>query len=80
MTNTYIINYETKCPNNGDTIQYTLHITSLEKIMAEDIEDAVRFRDSYHEDMADILHQRFGGSQLLTATHGKVKIQTLRGE
>lgn len=79
MTNTYIIKYESKCPNNGETIQYTLYITTLEKIMAEDIEDAVCFRESHHEDMADILHKRFGGRQLLTATHGKVRIQTIRG-
>lgn len=80
MTNTYTIRYESKCPNNGDTIQYTLTISSLEKIMAEDIEDATCSRESYHEDMADILHKRFGGIQTITATHGKVTIKTIRGE
>lgn len=68
------------CPSDKASIRYTLQIEADFVIMAERIEQECTFdAPVYHEDVADKLLGRFGGKQTLTATHGKVEIETRRG-
>ncbi len=79
--NIYRVNFSAKCPSNGKTIDYALRISSCRMILVEDIlAEVERVKDSWHEDIAAILHSRFGGSQVLRATHHGVHITTIHGE
>lgn len=81
--NTYRHDFSTRCPNNGQVIWYRLEIEALHVVMAEDIQaagkDAQTLPKPYHENIADMLHERFGGVQRLFAFHHGVEIETLRG-
>lgn len=77
--NTYTTNFFSVCPVNGARINYRLRITTTEVIRVEDILSVVSgFVDGFHEDFADRLLSRFGGSQTLTADHHGVVIETTR--
>lgn len=78
--NIYVIEFASTCPNNGKTINYRLEIRSTFLILAEDIEKACDVGPSFHESLADEFQRKFGGRQELTARHGRVEIQTIRGE
>lgn len=78
--NRYKTKFKAKCPNNGDTIEYSLMIESFEMIQVEAITAFLHeFEDGYHESFADKLQDKFGGFQRLTAIHGNVTIETERG-
>lgn len=81
--NTYCHRFSVDCPNNGQHIDYALRIRSQHVIMAEEIVAAcVSAKDiekPYHENIADMLHAKFGGRQRLVAFHHGVKIKTRRG-
>lgn len=79
--NTYEYSFTSKCPNDEHGyIFYTAIIKSKKIIMVEDIikHCADNYKKEYHENIADGLIKRFGGSQRLIAVHKKVKITTIR--
>lgn len=76
--NTYTTEFFSLCPTNGVRIKYTLKITTGAAIPVEQILAGVDLVEGFHEDIADQLQQRFGGSQTLTADHHGVRIETLR--
>ena len=78
--NIYSIEFVSSCPNNGEVINYRLEIRSQTMIMVEDIESACNVGAEFHENLAAEFHKRFGGRQELTARHGRVEIQTIRGK
>jgi hypothetical protein len=78
--NIYKICFASKCPVNGDHIDYELEIRSRHTIKAEDLEWNVPTHPQLHEDIADGLFRHFGGHQIIRAKHGKVSIETHRGE
>lgn len=78
--NIYRTRFNSRCPENGDIINYELEIQSRETLMAEWIERAAAVESSLHEVLADALFKRFGGRQSLKARHGSVEIETIRGE
>lgn len=71
------------CPNNGQTIAYRLTITTIHVLMVEDITaacvEAQQLGKPYHENVADMLHAKFGGQQCMVAFHHGVQIETHRG-
>lgn len=78
--NIYRQQFVSHCPHNGLHIIYSLEIQSDEVIHVEHIVTATRLMaDSFHEDIADELHERFGGQQILKAHHHGVDIETRRG-
>lgn len=77
--NTYKTKFHAQCPVNQCWIEYGLTINTGEVIKVESILDCVHsLRSGYHEDFADLLEKRFGGSQTLTAEHHGVRIETIR--
>ena len=77
--NTYTIQFHAKCPVNGARITYTLTIHTGTVIAAEEITGFVDdIGQGLHEEIADGLLDRFGGSQRLTAEHHGVHIETIR--
>lgn len=77
--NIYTTHFHVKCPVNGARITYSLVIHTGDTIKAEDITDCVdSIGQGLHEDIADDLYARFGGSQELTADHHGVHIKTIR--
>ena len=81
--NTYTRTFISACPNNGESIIYTLQITvqAGRMIPVEHIVTATALhKKGFHEAIADDLHARFGGHQVLTAHHHGVDIKTVRGE
>jgi hypothetical protein len=78
--NIYKISFASKCPVNDDQINYHLEIRSTSVIKAEEIEWNVPGWPQLHEEMADSLFHRFGGYQILRATHRRVLIETHRGQ
>lgn len=77
--NTYTTNFYAKCPVNDSRIGYTLTIHTGQVVKAEDLTGFVDAIESgLHEDIADGLLARFGGSQRLTADHHGVRIETIR--
>lgn len=81
--NIYEHAFTATCPNNGETIEYTVRLEAAFVIMAEDICDAGRKAQElpkpYHENIADMFAARFGGRQEIVAFHHGVKITTRRG-
>lgn len=78
--NIYTCRFEADCPNNSLHIAYTLRIETLEMIQVERIVAATALiKRGYHEQIADELHCRFGGRQVLKAHHHGVDIETIRG-
>ena len=76
--NEYRYKFTMECPSDGALIDYTLLIIGTAMVMAEDLVAACKDRD-YQEPMADRLHARFGGYQVITASHHGVHITTTRG-
>lgn len=78
--NIYTRQFVANCPNNGQPIIYNLRIeTAGRMIQVEHIVTATSLiARGYHEDIADELHQRFGGRQSLRARHHGVDIETIR--
>lgn len=78
--NRYTHTFFAECPNNGLMIAYTLIIeTNKRMIPVEDITHTTRkIKSAYHEAIADELHHRFGGRQVLKAHHHGVDIETVR--
>lgn len=68
------------CPNNGEQIIYTLIIETVGRMLqVEHIVTATALiKQGYHEQIADELHRRFGGRQILRAHHHGVDIETIR--
>ena len=79
-TNTYTRQFIVHCPNNGIPILYTFSLTTDgERIPVEDIVMATTsIREGFHEVIADVLYERFGGHQTLRAFHHGVDIETIR--
>lgn len=81
--NTYWHTFAAPCPNNGRQVDYTLRIKTSRVIMVEEIvaacAEAAKCDKPYHETMAAILYEKFGGRQRLVAHHHGVKIRTKRG-
>lgn len=80
MSNTYRYQFVSHCPNNDRPIIYSLEIETAEVIHVEHIVTAAALHESaYHEEIADDLHERFKGRQILKAHHHGVDIETRRG-
>lgn len=80
--NRYSYEFEARCPSDGDLVRYSLEMVSAQRIMAEEIVSACTEGTAtpvFHEDLADQLARKFGGSHTLSATHRGVKIVTMRG-
>lgn len=80
MANRYSHTFVAACPNNGAMIIYSLVIeTQGRMIQVEHIVTAISLiKQGYHEQIADELHRRFGGRQVLKAHHHGVDIETVR--
>ncbi len=77
--NCYETTFFANCPSNGIKIKYTLHIRTHEVIKVECLlAELQNFQVAFHEDIADVLHQKFAGEQILTASHHGVQITTIR--
>lgn len=77
--NIYTATFFAKCPVNGARITYSLAIHTGHVIKVEDMTGYLDALDSgLHEDIADGLLARFGGSQILKAEHHGVHIETIR--
>lgn len=76
--NTYTQKFRATCPANGRSVDYTLVIESSRMVMVEEIQAAVTGLEGYHEDFADRLLAKFGGSQTLSAYHHGTDIVTVR--
>lgn len=78
--NRYRHRFMVGCPVNGIAIRYRLTVWTEDKIMVEDIVKACKAQAvGFHEEIADRLHHRFGGRQVLRAHHHGVDIRTIRG-
>lgn len=69
------------CPNNGEAIIYdlTIEVPAECMIQVEHIVTATALiKRGFHEQIADELHRRFGGRQVLRAHHHGVDIETVR--
>lgn len=81
--NRYTRQFVSACPNNGEPIIYTLSIEmpADRMIKVEHIVTATALhKRGFHEEIADDLHARFGGRQVLKAHHHGVDIETVRGD
>lgn len=77
--NTYSTEFFCKCPTNNVRIKYEFEIKTTSIIFVEEILDYVdNFQNQYHENMADLLLEKFGGKQILVAYHHGVVIKTDR--
>lgn len=77
--NTYSTEFFGKCPTNNVRIKYELEIQTTSIIFVESILEFINKIDNqYHEIMADLLLERFGGKQVLVAYHHGVVIKTER--
>lgn len=77
--NIYIQRFFATCPRTKARVEYRLTIETHETIFVEDIQECVgAIKDDYHEAIAEQLHERFGGNQVLEAHHHGTDIRTLR--
>jgi hypothetical protein len=77
--NIYRYQFVANCPTNDKPIIYSLSIETEEVIYVEHLMTACALIESdYHEDIADKLSERFKGTQVLTARHHGVDIETRR--
>lgn len=78
--NAYTRQFVAACPNNNQSIIYSLRIEVVGRmIQVEHIVTATALlKQGYHEQIADELHRRFGGRQVLRAHHHGVDIETIR--
>jgi len=80
--NTYKLRFRARCPNDGSLVEYEWVLHTGYTFMTEELRRvAASFSEGYHERIADQLHERFGGQQVITATHaGDVVVETRRPE
>lgn len=77
--NIYQTRFWAKCPVNKQTIYYDLQIRHNQQIKVESILDELTtITEGFHEDIADQLHDKFGGNQIIKAEHHGVHIITER--
>lgn len=76
--NVYRQQFRATCPTNGRSVDYVLTIESPRMILVEDIQEATVELTGYHEDFANLLWQKFGGKQTLTAHHHGTDVETIR--
>lgn len=77
--NIYTATFAARCPNDGAMIDYTLEIRTPETLMVERINEATHAIDVGHqEQIADHLHERFGGELRVWGTHQGVDIESVR--
>ncbi|MEP9320447.1 hypothetical protein ABKS89_25100 [Pseudomonas sp. LABIM340] len=77
--NIYTAAFTARCPNDGALIDYKLEIRTPETIMVERINEATRAHDvGIQEQIADQLHDSFGGELRLWGTHQGVGIESVR--
>ena len=78
MQHSYSVSFMRLCPVDDTTVRYELLLTSEQKIMAEDIVEAVSGSTAtLQEDLAEHLSDTFVlASGRLTAAHGPVKIMS----
>ncbi|WP_186013781.1 hypothetical protein [Burkholderia gladioli] len=80
MSNIYRYQFVSNCPNNDRPIIYSMEIETDEVIHVEHIiTAAVLQKTAYHEEIADQMHERFKGRQVIKAHHHGVDIETRRG-
>jgi hypothetical protein len=79
--NVYSRQFVAACPNNSEPIIYSLRIETDDRMIpVEHIVTATALiKQGFHEQIADELHRRFGGRQVLCAHHHGVDIETTRG-
>ncbi len=78
--NIYQHTFSATCPKNDRRITYALTVRSGDMVMVEEIvQFCLDLRSGFHEDFADRLFRRFGGTQVLHAHHHGVDITTIRG-
>ena len=78
--NLYETTFDCKCPANGVRVTYTLKLYHKNMVFVESlVDELVKFKDGYHELIADKLHNIFGGQQVITAHHHGIDITTWRG-
>jgi hypothetical protein len=78
--NIYRTEFFSKCPVNGIRVKYNLEIKTDKTIYVEAIIVALNnLNHKSHEQIADYLHQQFGGLQNIHADHHSVAIETVRG-
>lgn len=79
IVNKYKFKFWAKCPVNKQTIYYEAEIESTTVIKVEKIlEEVQSILEGFHEEIADQLHDAFGGRQIITAEHHGVTIITER--
>lgn len=80
--NVYTTTFFCKCPVNKVRIQYDLTISTTSMISVEELLEHIEkfYADGFHELIANDLHARFGGHQILKAFHHGVNITTIRKE
>ena len=77
--NIYKTKFFATCPVNGARIEYCLTIQTGQVIEVEAlIAEVESIKSGLHEAIADRLLSAFGGSQVMTADHHGVNIQTIR--
>jgi hypothetical protein len=77
--NKYTVRFAAQCPVNGVWVNYELVIHTGNVILVETLLDVVHsMRSGFHEEIADQLLAKFGGTQVLTAHHHGVDIETTR--
>lgn len=77
--NIYTHHFVAECPNNGAKIGYRLRIETHDRILVEQIIERCAIGVAFHEDLAEALHDWFGGRQTMRAFHHGVWIETVRG-
>jgi len=80
MTNIYRHWFTVKCPNNDQIITYFLELQQTEMIMVEEIvKFCSDFPSCYQEEIANRLHEKFGGYQIIKGHHHGIDVETRRG-
>ncbi|ONN70701.1 hypothetical protein [Pseudomonas oryzihabitans] len=78
--NIYRKTFVAACPNDGEAIIYDLKIETDRTIYVEHINTATALiKAGFQEEIADELHQRFGGLQTIQATHQGVDLTSIWG-
>jgi hypothetical protein len=78
--NVYSRQFVAACPNNGEAIIYSLRIETVGRVIQVEhiVTATAMIKQGFHEQIADELHRRFGGRQVLRAHHHGVDIETIR--
>lgn len=77
--NIYTTTFAARCPNDGAVIDYKLEIRTPETLMVERINEATGAIDAgIQEQIADLLHDSFGGELRMWGTHQGVDIESVR--